>query len=74
MNELNIENLEWLLMVAMEEKENCQYTVDKIQKMYFRTPSDLENSPSYKYRMSQLNSAEVCIAVISEQILKLKAS
>lgn len=72
MNELNIENLEWLLMLAVDKKEECDFLIENQRKFYERSIDDLEKSFTYQARMSQLASANVCIAVISEQILKLK--
>lgn len=72
MNELNQESLEWLLMVAIDSKEECETIIEKQRSFYKRSIDDLEKSFTYQARMSQLASANICIAVISEQILKLK--
>lgn len=72
MNELNIENLEWLLMVAMEERGECQAIIDNLEMMFAESLTDLEKTYSYNSRLFQMNNANICIAVISEEILKLK--
>lgn len=72
MEQLNLENFEWLLMVVMKEMEECEAVIERLTAIYSKSLEDLHKSPSYQERMKQFNSSKIWTLIISEQILKLK--
>lgn len=72
MNELSIDTLEWLLVVAIEEKERIREVINSMKSIFRNSQEDLKKSEYFIERERQMICAEAALMYLSMQITQRK--